>query len=142
MTCKPFRSTHRESKIRIGENGRFATFCNPTKETYYVIQVDRGLAKNNTKSADYVLSKRSGYDLIIEFKGADVDHACKQIEATIDVVKSCRKPMTRIAGLIVSTRSPALDTRVQLLKNRFKKNYNSKLKVSSGNREHRFSDFF
>lgn len=142
MTCKPFRTTHRESKIKVQENGRSAVFDNSSKETYYVTKLDHGLATDNEMSADFVLSKRSGGDLVIELKGADVDHACKQVEAAVGFIKRCGKPKASIAGLIVSTRSPALDTRVQLLKARFKKAYGSTLRVASGNRIHYFADFF
>lgn len=146
--CAPHRERLRVSSIKVEQHGKSAVFENPNRDEYFVTTTDGGIL-GNQRVADYVVSRVGIGDLIVELKGKDVDTACKQIEATISLVNACtsqtRKGKSKrgpIAGLIVCTRVPKLDTKAQSLRNRFAKQYRSRLFIYVGNRSFRLSDFF
>lgn len=139
--CAPSRREVSCSKIKVCENGRSAVILNSGRARFFVTKVDGGLVRNEP-AADFVISKVNAGDLVVELKGADVDRACQQIESTILTLRSCVAQRGPMAGLIVCSRVPAIDTKVQRLKAKFRREFSSKLVVRSSNAEFAFESFF
>lgn len=142
MTCNQHRSTLRGRVITLnGENKRKASFRNPGLKKYNIVKVDQGVVTQQ-RAADYVLNQEEVGSLIVELKGSDVRHACRQVAATVELLNGCGFRHKIIAGLVVCTRFPAVDTTIQRLQNDFKRRVGRRLKVSSSQTEFNFSDLF
>lgn len=111
---------------------------NPSREIYVVVQVDGCLIQGDL-AADWIVGKKEVGDVVIELKGRDVDHAVNQIEATFQFWISRGYRQTRLAGLIVCSRYPAIDSTLQRAKNSFAKRYAAPLHVVSRNLEFGFN---
>lgn len=142
MTCRQHRSTRKGRMISVeGEHRRRAMFRNPLREEYVVIKVDQGVVEQE-RAADYAVHKAGVGTLIVELKGGDVRHACRQVASTVDIVGRCEIPHGKIAGLVICTRFPAVDTTIQRLQNDFRRRVGCRLKVSSSQTEFEFADLF
>ena len=93
-------------KITVKRDGRRATFDNAERATIKRIDVDCWIAAADTPKADYILSKPTIVDVIVELKGKDIAHAVEQITATLVMWKKTPPLSDRIGGLIVFTRCP------------------------------------
>jgi hypothetical protein len=69
-------------------------------------------------------------EMYIELKGCDIEYAMKQIEASINVL-SCNIQKQKKISYIICTRSPLGSTEIQNYQRKFKKLYNSELKIKS-----------
>lgn len=125
---KDFTKSVKFKKIKISENGRTAIFLNPQQDRYYVVSVDGNLLKNVTAS-DYVISRHKIADIIIELKGMDVDHAVDQILATADYWQKNNLRTGKIAALVVSSRAPRFDTKVQRATTKFYEKFKGHLHI-------------
>jgi hypothetical protein len=130
---------NRNSKVTVKENKKQAIFLNPAKEPYDVIHVDGCVIVQNT-SCDYVVSKNEVGDILIELKGMDVNHAVEQIMATAQFWSENDFRTGRIAGLVVSSRKPSNDTKIQRFQLAFLKKYKSPLHVWPKNDEFIFEN--
>lgn len=139
--CAPYRSETRVSKVKLGENGKSAVFLNKQRQSFFVTRVDGGLVHNEC-SADFVVTKPSVGDLIVELKGKEVGRACEQVMATVELLRKCDRSRGPVAGLVVCTRRPATDTKSQRLQNGFLRLYHSRLRICEGNKEYEFESFF
>lgn len=141
MSCKAYRTRSSVSNIKIEDHGMSAVFLNPRRQVHHIVKVDGGLVAQQ-RAADYVVSKPGVGDLVVELKGKDVGVACKQIEATLCIMDRCEEKRSPVAGLIVCTRVPCFDTKVQGLKSYFAKKYKSRLTVCSSRNKFDFEKFF
>jgi 2C-methyl-D-erythritol 2,4-cyclodiphosphate synthase len=90
-------------------------------------------------ASDYVVSQSKSGDVVVELKGTDVDHAVKQVEATMQLWESQGYRCGKIAGLVVCTQYPRIDTRIQRMKAHMAKKYGAPLHVQTRNREYDFA---
>ncbi|WP_426699895.1 hypothetical protein ACPPVV_10805 [Rhodanobacter sp. Col0626] len=118
-----------------------AIFANPRRQIYHIIKVDGGLVEQQ-RAADYVVCRPGVGNLVVELKGKDVGVACGQIEATLSIMNGCKDNRFPVAGLIVCTRVPCFDTKVQGLKSYFAKKYKSRLTVCSSKNKFDFEKLF
>lgn len=139
--CSKYRSVKDVSKVKVEEHGKSAVFLNPSRSKISVVKVDGGVAVNEC-SADYAVSKPGVGDVIVELKGKEVARACEQIIATAKLLRSCKKKVAPIAGLIVCTRVPANDSKAARLKNQFVQEQRALLKIAASNKEYTFEEFF
>jgi hypothetical protein len=95
-----------DSRITVKRDGRKATFDNVERATIKRIDVDRWILSADTPKADYIVSKPSVVDVIVELKGQDIDHAVEQIVTTLVKWKKAPPFSNKIGGLIVFTRCP------------------------------------
>jgi hypothetical protein len=125
------------SKIKVAENGKSAVILNGEREDFKKIKVDGCLVKNLTAS-DWVISKDKTGEVVIELKGCDVDHAVVQVMATIEHLTAFKLRTGKLGCLIVCSRYPKHDTKVQLAQQRIAKQFKAPLHVVSRNLEYAF----
>lgn len=127
----------KQSNIKVGENGRQAIIKNPGNELFCKAKVDGCLLKNKT-SSDYVVSKPNVGDVVIELKGCDVDHAVEQVKSTMDFWKQNGLSNGLISALVVCTKYPKIDTKIQRAKLALAKIHKSPLHIVTQNLEYDF----
>ncbi|MGK9167919.1 hypothetical protein KXR53_16550 [Inquilinus limosus] len=110
----------RHKKISIEERGRKVDFTNAKEDLFRRIQVDNCLIKEGHR-ADWIVTKVNVGSVIVELKGKDVRHACKQLFATLES-ENCKEWLeNKIAMLIICSRAPAFDSFVIDSKTRARK---------------------
>lgn len=123
----------RHSLVTVAENSRSATFTNVKGTKIRRIRVDGCLLKGVTAS-DWIVSKENCLDLVVELKGCDVDHAMRQVIATLRFWCNHElKGGTRLAALVVCTKYPRVDTKIQRAKIQLAKEFNAPLHVRTRN---------
>lgn len=127
----------KQSNIKVGENGRQAIIRNQKNELFSKAKVDGCLLKNKT-SSDYVVSKPKVGDVVIELKGCDVDHAVEQVKSTMDFWVKNGFNNGLFSALIVCTRYPKVDTKIQRAKLALAKIHKSPLHIVTQNLEYDF----
>ena len=72
------------SKVKVTDPGtaRTAILLNPERVQVRRIRMDGCLAPPGRIAADWIVSKPTSVDVIVELKGKNVGHAVEQIEAT------------------------------------------------------------
>ncbi len=137
--CKSFV---KDSIVKVSERkSRHATFNNKAKAEFIKIQYD-GCCKLNKIACDWVLVKSDVGTLAIELKGADIDHACVQIEETLNEISKQSDLPKKFSALIVCSRVPKVDTKVQRAKQRLAKQFRAPLHVKEDARNLDFEDLF
>lgn len=136
MTKQCFCSTD-VRKIKVSENSRQAVICNPDRLEFVKVRVDGCLIRGKP-AADWILSRADKGDVAIELKGSDVDHALCQIEATLDFWTKGGYSSGKLAALVVCSRYPAIDTKIQRAKVALSKKYSAPLHVVTRNLEYTF----
>jgi hypothetical protein len=132
----------RHSKVKVEEQGRKAVFLNPDQALIKKVHVDGCLMTGTGPKADYIVSKPGVVDVIVELKGKDVPHARDQIVATLPVWRAHPPFSSKIAGLIVCSRSPLSSSELQIMKAKALIRHKLWLEVDeSGKKEYRFSTF-
>lgn len=139
MDLSACRCSTSVSKIKVKERGRKAVICNRRNAKFVKTRVD-GCLVRQTAAADWVISKPKQGDVFIELKGTDVDHAFKQIMATVTLWRVHNLGCGKQAGLIVCRQYPQATTRSQRAKVAFLKLANGPLHVVSGNYEYCFEN--
>ena len=134
--CCSIRS---ESNIKLMENARVAVFTNNSHEKYTVCRVD-GCQISNSLAADFSITKHD-HCAIVEFKGCDVQHAIKQINATLKHLK-LKGLDSRYAALVVCSKYPSFDTTVQREKVALLRTWGARLTVKSNRFEGEFLSLF
>jgi hypothetical protein len=104
------------TRVTVKANGRAATFLNPDKDKIKKVDVDCWLESLPGLRSDFLLVNAKTVDVIIELKGKDIDHAIKQILATLDHWKVLKHCSPRFGGLVVFTRSPERSATLDNLK--------------------------
>jgi hypothetical protein len=132
----------KDSIIKISEKrSRHATILNKEKSEFRKIAYD-GCCKINETACDWIVVKQDVGTLAIELKGSDIDHACDQIIKTFNDIKSDKTLPEKLAALIVCTRVPRVDTKLQRAKLKLAMNYKAPLTVKEDARNLVFSDLF
>jgi len=100
------------------------------------------LIVDDTRKADFIVSKPGVVDVIVELKGKDIYHAKDQIVATLSFWKTYPPFSGKIAGLIICSRSPMSSSDLQVMKAKVKNQHRIALFVDeSGKKEYDFADF-
>ncbi|MBB5208362.1 hypothetical protein [Chiayiivirga flava] len=122
--------------MKVEEGARSAIFLNAAREKYVKTKVD-GCLLNNVLAADFVVTQSGKGSVIVELKGTDVERAVKQVAATIEFFQKCEaaKQKQKMAGLVVCSRYPRFDTKLQRLSSEFTRKYKVPLHVVSKNDE-------
>ncbi|WP_295935968.1 hypothetical protein [uncultured Xanthomonas sp.] len=130
MSCAACTTTSSDSKIKVGEKGSTsAVFENGSRSQFILIRFD-GCVVRNELACDWIVEKVLTARVAIELKGADIEHAAKQIEAALDYMKKNGMSELKLGGLIVCTRYPSFDTTFQRIKQRIAKNFQAPIKVT------------
>jgi hypothetical protein len=129
------------SKVNVEENKRRVIINNSNKEKYTVTEVDGCLIKNSI-ACDWLISNEAVGDVLIELKGCDVAHAVEQILATAEYIDKNKISVGKKAGLIICSKYPRIDTKVQKHKIAFAKKYNAPLHIVNNSGEFTFTNLF
>lgn len=127
------------TKVKVKDANRKAVFINLNGEYYLVIKMD-GCVVTNSLSADWIVSRSGIGDIVIEFKGRDVEYAVKQVMATAAYLTSGKFREGSIAGLIVCRQYPKFNTAIQRAKSCFARLYRGPLHVVTKNYEYEFAN--
>lgn len=124
--------TTRAIRIRVAEHASVAVFLNPTRTLIRKIRIDECVIRAGIR-CDWVLSKADCVDVLVELKGADVNHAVDQLLKTIEVWRDhpLRGKNTKLAALVVCSQYPRVDTRIQRAKMTFASRFRTPLHISS-----------
>jgi hypothetical protein len=126
----------------VEENGRRAVFLNPERVSIKKVKVDGCLITGSGLKADYIVAKPGVIDVIVELKGADVYHARDQIIATLPFWRGYPPFSTKVAGLIVCSRSPTSSSDLQVMKAKVLIHHKLWLEVDeNGRKEYEFLNF-
>ncbi len=121
------------NRIVFKENKSKLTLLNERKLICRKIKVDGCQIVEGLK-CDYALFNNE-IECYIELKGQDIKHAFKQLIATMEKL-SVQPQMAPKISFVICTRSPMAPAEIQNMQFKFKRDYNSKLLVRSGDYEH------
>lgn len=127
-----FGKCERETTQRLlvlRENKSRLIVKNLQKEKIRQVSID-GCVVTEGQRCDYLIIGVDNSEYFVELKGCDVDHAIKQLEATIKLLGSKIKSVKR-HSIIVSTRCPLSSPKIQKLQIYFWKNFASELTVKN-----------
>ncbi len=131
-----------DSKITVKRDGRRATFSNPGRAAIKRIDLDCWIPSTDTPKADYIVSKPSFVDVIIELKGKEIDHAIEQIVATLVKWKKTLPFPKKIGGLVVFTRCPMRAAEIGDMKKRLLVQHGLWMEIDKDQKtEYRFETF-
>lgn len=131
MNCPCITKT-KDTLIKVHEKGRQAIVRNPKQDLFIRAKVDGCLLTNKTAS-DWVIAKPKIADVVIELKGCDVDHAVEQIAETISFWNASGNSNGKWAALVVCSRYPKVDTKIQRARVKLAKQYKAPLHVVTQN---------
>lgn len=120
----------KDSEVRVAERGRSAIFRNPEQHPFRKVQID-GCVITTGLRADWLVEKENVGAILVELKGKDVVHACKQLEATLVYLKKQNITYPAMACLIVCQEYPR-QRQKQL--NYFREKFGLKIKICSTKR--------
>lgn len=103
---------------------------NPKRAYIKIVQVDDCVIREGVR-CDYLLILPDGEEFYIELKGANVQHAVKQIARSIETL-ACDCQSTSKQCFIASTRCPISSAEIQNLKKKFRHKYNAQLTIQNG----------
>tara|TARA_R110002020_G_scaffold240218_4_gene452910 strand:+ start:1360 stop:1770 length:411 start_codon:yes stop_codon:yes gene_type:complete len=124
IKCKDKIIVFRDS----GNNKCEMRFLNPNEREVSKIRVD-GCKITEGKKCDFMLLTDTEENYI-EIKGKGVLYACEQIEETIKKLSSNTNHHPK-NSFVVSTGTPKVSGKIQILKKKFKKSYSSSLKIQT-----------
>lgn len=128
-------------RIKVEELKRKAVFKNAARVEFIKVQVD-GCAIKGRKAADWLVERDGVGQIIVELKGKNVEQGVKQVLETADFWKKNKLRQGKLAGLIVCSQYPQVDTAVQKAKQSFATRHKAQLHVVCGNREYVFENVF
>jgi hypothetical protein len=130
-----------DSKPKVEENGRKAVFLNPDRAEVKKVRIDDCLISNGPR-ADFVMAKPNVLDVIVELKGRDIYHARDQIIATLPFWRRFPPFSSKVAGLIVCSKSPMSASELQVMKAKVLLRHDLWLEIDeNGRKGYSFSNF-
>jgi hypothetical protein len=122
-------TTTEQNIIVLKENRSRLLIKNSRNEKIRRIVVD-GCAITEGQRCDFLIIDANSGEYFVELKGCDVEHAIKQLEATIKQLGAKVKTVKR-HSIIISSRCPLLTTKIQKFKLYFRKNLMSNLIIKN-----------
>lgn len=127
---------HGGPKIPVSDSGKAVRFV--SFSGLYLSRVDGCMCKQMT-ACDFVATELGVGDVFVELKGSDVDHAVDQVDTTLREWRQNGWSGNVSAGLVVCSRYPRHDTKIQRMRIRFAKQYGAALHVVRYGQELDFS---
>ncbi len=128
-------------RIVCEENGRRIIFHNPGRHTVIRYLIDNckklreTLQDGSCKLCDYLVIDWRDVEHYVEIKGKDVTHALRQLESTIPQFRIAAAN-NRIYCYIITTESPSTQSKFQVLKEKFEKDFHARLTIKTNLHEH------
>jgi len=134
---------HPKVKVHDPGTGISAILLNGRKERVRRIRMDGCLAPAGERAADFVVSLSKSVDVIVELKGADVDHAITQVESTRTFWRSHREyeKGQPIGAWIICTQYPKGSLKIGRYREKFRALGGVLLISTHSGEERAFSDF-
>jgi hypothetical protein len=128
-------TTRKDPKISLKENKSKIVLENPERLEVCILEVD-GCAIREGLRCDYAMTI-DGLDqeFFIELKGHDINHAFKQLEATIQKISTDPQQNPKIC-FVVSMRSPLSAPEIQKMQKMMKDKYQAILVVKNSPHTH------
>jgi len=117
--------------IVLEEKGKKMTFNNFKRRKIRKIEVD-GCAITKGIRCDWLVINEADYEHFVELKGTDIVHACEQLKSSITQLSTNPQKSEKHSFIIAGKIVPAITTRIQIEKAKFKKQFNCTLIVKSG----------
>jgi hypothetical protein len=122
------------SFVKVEQKNKKAIFINNERSLYEVTDIDNCLITDGQR-CDYMVTKMSSVSALIELKGSDINHACRQLLVIVE--HEAVKPLLadKLGFLIVCKRYPGFDTTVSRAKNTIAKRYKAGLHIACGKKQ-------
>jgi hypothetical protein len=116
MDFKRCSDKRKDLQIVVEENGRKFRIINAGRENINTVRVDSCLIDDKRQRCDFLFEiGKSCYCVVyLELKGSDVEHAFKQLVATMGYLSTRHRVSTKICH-IVASRVPRAGPKVQTL---------------------------
>jgi hypothetical protein len=121
------------SEIKLEEYGRIFILLNPERQEVLCVKIDQCLIRDGIR-ADWCIMVPNQPPVIIELKGRDIIHACRQIEITIETLINHYKFHQRFCAIIVCSQFPKVLTKFQIYQQRFTRRWGGRLRAISRRR--------
>jgi hypothetical protein len=131
------QSNRRE--IVCAEKGRKIKFLNPNGRRVVRHAIDRclelrkSLDQSTCKLCDFVVVDWRSEEHYVELKGANVEHALRQLASTIPQLRSA----ARAFCWIITTESPSTQSKFMVLKEKFERQFKVRLTIRTNQCEHK-----
>ena len=134
---------HPKIKVSDPGTGQAAILQNPDRKPVRRIKMDQCLAPVNSIAADWIVSKSTIVDVIVELKGADVPHAVDQIEATLRfwLRHAAYENGQQIGAWILCSEYPRASSKVAHYRERFRARGRILVISTHNGEERQFTDF-
>jgi len=140
----PIECTSQSSgaKIVCNAKGRMITFLNPKRRRVVRYLIDdcaelrASLENSACKLCDFLVVDWRREEHYVELKGRNVEHALKQLKATIPQL-SLANANGRVYCWIITTESPSTQSKFQVLKQKFEKQFKARLTIRTNKFEHK-----
>ena len=129
---------HSNVKVSDARSTR-AVFKNPDRSPFHLVKYD-GCVVRNVLACDWIVIRPGIGVIVVELKGCDVAHAAEQILATLAFVDQAGIEPRRRAAVVVCTRFPRFDTKVQRLAQQISRKFHAPLHVRTHGRDLVFED--
>ncbi|MGI0493183.1 hypothetical protein ACN4EG_15475 [Alkalinema pantanalense CENA528] len=124
-----------DKRIVFREKRSQITFINTAQVEILKIKVDGCVVcDSKTLRCDFALLPDREVEIYVELKGNDVAHAVEQLKSTIGLISEDPKRFRKLC-FVISTRVPRQGTDIQNWQVAFKKQFNAKLQIKSGQAE-------
>lgn len=120
-----------DSKVKFHENLSTMYVDNRKREAYTKIKIDGCDITTGNKCDDGIILHKTGETLLVELKGSDIDHAVKQLSATLTNYALSRRK--NVKCFIISSNNPNSSTKTQLTKASFIKHTGVQLFIEKPN---------
>lgn len=127
-SCSHCVESTKNPLIPLEQNGKKFLVKNSSRNTVHKVQVD-GCAITAGKKCDWLVVDHRDIEYFVELKGASVLEGCQQLEVSIPQLSVDPKQGEKHAFVICARVSPKITTQLQLLKLKFKKQFNSTLTI-------------
>lgn len=114
-----------DPRIVVDAKASKLTLVNAERKLVRLIKVDDCVVKGGEKRCDYLIeiSNPPTVAVYVELKGKNIDHACKQLAATLKLFAPIHGLIERRCH-IVASRVPMSSATLDLLKDKFRRNNN------------------
>lgn len=120
---------NRNPLIPLEEKRSKVTIENSRREILSIVRIDGCVVTDNSLRCDYLMINENEYELFIELKGHDVEHAMRQLSCSVSKFSKKRKNI-KLVCLVVTNRCPIGTTEIQKYKLYFKRKYDATLNIS------------
>lgn len=123
------------TSVRGEHDRRFIIEPKDKSERFCCVKLDGGIIDNsNYKKCDYLIMRcKTGEILLIEFKGHHITEGYHQI---ISAIESLDLSKDEVEGFIICSKVSIPMTKIQEMKDKFRRSYGKRLNIYSGDRHH------